>query len=218
MAYTSTNKEYASLSEMVYHKLYQNITEGKYRAGDELTENRIATELGVSRTPVREALKQLERENLVSSQPNRGVVVKDVTPLDYSDIYTVRALLEGQAAYWAAERITPDELDRMEEILQLIELYTKRNNTDHLVRLDSEFHELLYEACQSATIKSLLTNIHHILSGRRQSSYTVVGRPERSLEEHRAVFEAIAGGDPDAAKIAAEDHIRNALAAFNTIR
>lgn len=212
-----TSKEYASLSEMVFHHLYQDITEGKYRAGDELTENKIANELGVSRTPVREALKQLERENLVSSQPNRGVVVKGVTQLDYSDIYTVRALLEGQAAFWAAERIDAEELDRMEETLQLIELYTKRNSIEHLVRLDSEFHELMYEACKSATIKSLLTNIHHILSGRRQSSYTVEGRPEASLSEHRAIYNAIAEHRPEDAKNAAEAHIHNALTAFNTI-
>jgi len=116
------SKEYSSLSDMVYHHVYQAITEGVYHDGDLLVEMKIAEELNVSRTPVREALKQLERENLVVSLPNRGVMVRGMSSEDLADIYTIRALLEGQAAYWAAERISPDQLEQMLEVLELMEI------------------------------------------------------------------------------------------------
>lgn len=202
--------EFNSLSDMVYHALYEGITEGRYQGGELLTESRIATELGVSRTPVREALKQLEREDLVISQPNKGVIVRSLQTTDYADIYTIRALLEGQAAYWAAQRIEQEELDRMEEILELMDLYTRRNDIPHLLHFDSDFHEIIYKACKSPTIRSLLVNIHHILRSKRQSSYTLEGRAALSLNEHRAIFNAISAHDAKSAKSAAESHIMNA--------
>lgn len=202
--------EFNSLSDMVYHALYEGITEGRYQGGELLTESKIAAELGVSRTPVREAIKQLEREDLVTSQPNKGVIVRSLTTDDYADIYTIRALLEGQAAYWAAERIEQAELDHMEEILELMDLYTRRNDIPHLVSFDSDFHEIIYKGCKSPTIRSLLINIHHILRSKRQSSYTLEGRPALSLNEHRIIFEAISKHDAASAKSAAESHIMNA--------
>jgi len=146
------SKEYSSLSDMVYHHVYEAITEGVYHDGDLLVEMKIAEELGVSRTPVREALKQLERENLVVALPNRGVMVRGMSSEDITDIYTIRALLEGQAAYWAAERSTPEQLDQMLEVLELMEIYTRRNDVARLVRLDSKFHGILYDGCRSSTI------------------------------------------------------------------
>ena len=200
-------KDFASLSDMVYHHVYTDITEGRYRAGDLLIEMKIAEELGVSRTPVREALKQLEREDLVISLPNRGVMVRDITAEDISDIYTIRALLEGQAAYWAAERITREQLDAMTETLLLIKLYTQRNDVEHLVRLDTAFHEIIYEACRSSAIRNLLTNLHHIIRARRLSSFTVEGRAPVSLTEHREIYEALEAHDAERAKRCAQHHI-----------
>ena len=105
-------KEFSSLSDMVYHHLYEAITDGRYHSGDLLIEMKIAEELGVSRTPVREALKQLEREDLVVSLPNRGVMVRGVTDEDLSDIYTIRALLEGQAGFFGSQMTAMDNATR----------------------------------------------------------------------------------------------------------
>ena len=205
------SKEYSSLSDMVYHHVYQAITEGVYHDGDLLVEMKIAEELGVSRTPVREALKQLERENLVVSLPNRGVMVRGISSEDLADIYTIRALLEGQAAYWAAERISPDQLEQMLEVLELMEIYTRRNDVARLVRLDSKFHGIIYDGCRSNTIGKLLDNIHHVIHTRRMSSYTVEGRAAASLAEHREIYEALNAHDAERAKACAERHIQIAL-------
>ena len=204
-------KEYSSLSDMVYHHVYQAITEGVYHDGELLVEMKIAEELGVSRTPVREALKQLERENLVVALPNRGVMVRGMSSEDMSDIYTIRALLEGQAAYWAAERSTPEQLDQMLEVLELMEIYTRRNDVARLVRLDSKFHGILYDGCRSSTIGKLLDNIHHIIHTRRTTSYNVEGRAAASLAEHREIYEALLARDAAKAKACAERHIQIAL-------
>lgn len=205
------SKEYSSLSDMVYHHVYQDITEGKYQDGDLLVEMKIAEELGVSRTPVREALKQLEQENLVVSLPNRGVIVRGMSSEDIADIYTIRALLEGQAAYWAATRITAEQLDTMLETLELMEINTRRSDVSRLVRLDSTFHGIIYEGCRSTTIGKLLGNIHHIIHTRRMSAYTVEGRAAASLAEHREIYEALLARDADRAKACAERHIQIAL-------
>lgn len=203
-------KEFSSLSDMVYHHLYEAITDGRYHSGDLLIEMKIAEELGVSRTPVREALKQLEREDLVVSLPNRGVMVRGVTDEDLSDIYTIRALLEGQAAYWAAERITEKQLERMDEILELMDLYTRKNNVEHLVRLDTSFHEIIYDACRSNAIRNLLTNLHQIIRTKRMNSLTVEGRAPVSLGEHREIYEALKAHDAERAKRCAQTHINAA--------
>ena len=209
-------KEYASLSDKVYHHLRDDITEGRYHPGDYLVELKIADELNVSRTPVREALKQLELEGLVSSQPNRGVVVIGITNEDIRDVFTIRHLLEGQAAYWAAERISDQQLDQLSELVELMDLYTRKNDTEHLVRLDSKFHEVIYEACNSKTLYHILTSLHQNIHRARQSSLGMPNRAPNSLEEHRSIFSALERHDADAAKSYMEQHVTYAAESGET--
>lgn len=215
MANFYDTKDYSSLSDKVYQVLRDGIAEGKYKTGDCLVELKIADELGVSRTPVREALKQLELEDLVASQPNRGVVVKGFTSEDFQDVFTIRHLLEGQAAYWAAERITPQQLSQLHEIVDLMEFYTHKNDVDHLVKLDTSFHEIIYEASKSRTLKHILTSLHHNIQRARQSSLTVPARPDASLLEHKAIYAALAAHDSVEAKKQIEQHIAIA-SGYNT--
>lgn len=203
------SKDYSSLSDKVYQFLRDGIAEGRFVTGDCLVEQKIAEELGVSRTPVREALKQLELEDLVISQPNRGVVVKGFSNEDFFDVFTIRHLLEGQAAYWAAERITPEQLAQLKEVVDLMEFYTQKNDVAHLVRIDSRFHEIIYEASNSRTLKHILTSLHHNIRRARASSLTMPARPINSLAEHRSIYEALARHDADAAKQLMEQHIGN---------
>jgi DNA-binding GntR family transcriptional regulator len=112
------NKEVSdkySLRGRVFHKIRNDILNGRYKEHEELKEIRIGKELGVSRTPVREALRQLELEGLVQIIPNRGAFVTGIQENDVRDIYAIRALLEGLCARWATERITPEQLEAMEE-------------------------------------------------------------------------------------------------------
>ena len=141
-----------SLSNRVFLKIRDNILNGTYKEQDELRENTIGKELGVSRTPVREALRQLELEGLVTIVPNKGAYVTGITTKDVKDIYTVRSMLEGLCARWATEHITEEQLDELEEIIFLSEFHMKKeghNNTEQIAVLDSRFHAVLYEASNS---------------------------------------------------------------------
>ena len=194
------NKDYGSLSEKVYRFLRDGIAEGRYQTGDCMVEMKIAEELGVSRTPVREALKQLELEDLVSSHPNRGVVVKGLSSEDLQDVSTIRHLLEGQAAFWAAQRVSDTQLSELREVVELMEFYTAKSDVAHLVALDTRFHELIYEASGSRTIRHILASLHHNIRKARQSSLTLPDRALYSLAEHKRIFQAIERKDAPAAQ------------------
>lgn len=204
------SRDYTSLSEKVYRSLRDGIAEGRYHTGDCLIEMKIAEELGVSRTPVREALKQLELEDLVVSHPNRGVVVKGFSNEDLQDVSTIRHLLEGQAAYWAAERISPELLSELKEVVELMEFYTQKNDIEHLVGLDTRFHEIIYEASGSRTIRHILASLHRNIRQARQSSLTLPDRAGYSLAEHKKIYGAIEKHDAPAAKAFMESHVATA--------
>ncbi len=110
-------KENKSLTSIIFEKIREDILNGMYNPGEKIVEAKLADELGVSRTPVREALKQLELDGLVENIPNRGVIVKGVTAQDIKDIYTIREAIEGIAAKWSVERMSQEELDSLKENL-----------------------------------------------------------------------------------------------------
>lgn len=199
-----------SLTAKVFQRLRDDIIEGKYQTGEYLVESRLAEELGVSRTPVREALKQLELEDLACSIPNRGVVVTGITAQDIDEIYTIRYLLEGQAAYWAAERIDEDKLNKLEENIQLMEFYAGRNDAPRLAQLDTEFHNIIFTASKSRTLKHVLATLHQNLKRARQSSFGSPDRTRKSLAEHQAIVAAIKLRDALEAKKQMELHIKHA--------
>jgi DNA-binding GntR family transcriptional regulator len=199
-----------SLTTKVFRYLRDGIIEGRYQSGDYLVETKLAEELGVSRTPIREALKQLELEDLAESIPNRGVRVKGISQEDIDDIYTIRHHLEGLAAYWAAQRIRQEQLDQLAEIVELMELYTRRNDSANLARLDSEFHEIIFTASNSRTLKHILLNLHQNAQHARQSSLMSPVRVPKSLEEHKGIFAALEAHDADEAKYRMEQHILTA--------
>lgn len=199
-----------SLTTKVYNHIRDGILDGSYKIGDYLVETRLADELEVSRTPIREALKQLELEGLVQSIPNRGMLVQGISDDDLNDIYTIRLLLEGQAAWWAAQRIDAEQLDRLAETLELMEMYTRRNDVAQLARLDTQFHDVLYSAANSRMLKHVLASLHQNARRARRSSLTSPHRPHDSLQEHKAIFHALESREPEQAKAAMEKHVSNA--------
>ncbi len=199
-----------SLTSKVYAHIREDIIEGRYAKGDFLVETKLADELDVSRTPIREALKQLELEDLVVSIPNRGVMVQGMTVQDVDDVFTVRHLLEGQAAYWAAERIDEVNLSRLTEIMELMEMYTRKNDVSNLARLDTEFHDVIFSASNSRILRHILTSLHRNTRQVRMSSLNSPERPSHSLSEHRAIFDAIEHHRAEEAKSAMESHVSNA--------
>lgn len=201
-----------SLRGRVFHRLREDILSGRYKEHEELKEIAISEEMGVSRTPVREALRQLELEGLVSIIPNRGAYVTGITRKDVQDIYAMRALLEGLCARWATERITKEQLEEMEETIFLSEFHASRNHAEQLTELDDQFHEILYQACDSKMLKHQLRDFHEYVKRVRKRTLSDNARGVEAVREHRQIMEAIRDKDPDRAEQLATLHMHNAYA------
>ncbi len=202
-----------SLSGRVFQSIRDGILNGKYKEHDELREVTIGKELGVSRTPVREALRQLELEGLVTIIPNKGAYVTGISEKDVNDIYEIRFMLEGLCVRWATEHITSEELDQLEEIILLSEFHMKRGGTsfEQIMELDGRFHMVLYEACKSRMLSHVLTDFHKYVLAARKSSMVSEERVRKSIREHKQILRAIRDKDADMAEQLANEHIRNVI-------
>ena len=200
-----------SLRGRVFQSIREDILSGRYAQNTELKEAAIGAELGVSRTPVREALRQLELEGLVTIIPNRGAYVNMITAKDVQDIYVIRSMLEGLCARWATQSITAEQLDSMEETLCLSEYHTSKKNYEKLYELDSLFHEQLYEAGGSRILNHILSDFHDYVKMVRKATISTSSRSVTSTEEHRAIFEAIKEKDPDKAEALAKEHVKHTI-------
>lgn len=207
-----------SLRGRVFQAIQENILNGVYNENEELRENAIAKELGVSRTPVREALRQLELEGLVKIVPNKGACVTGITKKDVKDIYAIRSLLEGLCVRWATENITDAQIDELEEIILLSEFHLKRvkeGQTQQVTELDGKFHEILYDASNSRILKHVLSDFHKYVRMARKASVANPERAERSIEEHKDILHAIKNRDANAAEILANAHMMNVMKNLN---
>lgn len=200
-----------SLRGRVFHKIREDILSGKYRKNDELRENTLATELGVSRTPVREALRQLELEGLVQIVPNKGATVTGFSAKDMEDIYIIRSYLEGLCARWACEHITDAQIDELEEIQYLFEFHAKKQHYEQLVELDDRFHDIIYEASKSRMLDHVLTDFHHYVQRIRMASLSSDERAIHCSTEHHAIVEALKTRDGAKAEELAHQHILSTI-------
>lgn len=199
-----------SLRGRVFHKLREDILNGKYKENDELREVAIGEELGVSRTPVREAFRQLELEGLIQIVPNKGAYVTGITRKDVQDIYMIRSLLEGLCARWATENITDEQMAEMEENIFLSKFHAEKGHYDQLAELDNRFHEIMYEACNSKMLEHQLRDFHQYVLRVRKKTLSNVSRGNKSNEEHEMIMEAIKAKDADRAEALANAHMINA--------
>lgn len=199
-----------SLRIRVFNAIENAILDGEYKDGDSLNELRLSKELGVSRTPVREALMQLELEGLVRNVPNKGAVVVGVTDQDIHDIYEIRKRIEGLASRLCAESITDDELRALEQIVDLQEFYLLKNDTEQIWKLDGDFHKIIYDASRSRPLRFTLSNFHNYIKKARDISVQTEGRAEKTVAEHRAILDAIRAHNGDLAEQLTAQHISNA--------
>ncbi|HHV72097.1 MAG TPA: GntR family transcriptional regulator [Clostridia bacterium] len=213
MAYSEQNElNKYSLTGRVFKQLSDQILNGEYKPGESLVETKLAKELGVSRTPIREALRQLELEGLVVSIPNKGVFVRGISEQDIEDIYAIRFLVEGLAARWAAEKITEEELNELKETVDLMEFYISKGDMDRVFELDTKFHDLIYSASKSRPLCFVLGSLHNFVQRARVGSVKVPGRADKTLIEHRSIVQAFENRDPDAAEKALTNHVLSAKA------
>ena len=199
-----------SLRGRVFRKLREAILNGSYQEKDELKEAAIAEELGVSRTPVREAFRQLELEGLIQIVPNKGAYVTGISAADVADIYEIRSLLEGLCARWATEHITEMQLEELEENVYLADFHASKGHLDQMADLDNRFHHILYEACNSRQLEKLLVDFHEYVLRVRKKTLSNGGRGKRSNDEHRQIMEAIKAKDGRRAEELAHEHMINA--------
>ena len=205
------NETTKSLEEQVYIALEESIIAGEYSKGDALTETSLSKKLGVSRTPIRAALARLSKEGLVEISPNRGAVVVGVTDGDLSDVYRIRTRLEGLASAMAATRISDTEKKELLEALELSEFYLGKGDTEKLKELDTAFHKIIYKASGSRMICNILSDLHQNIRLYRKLSLAVPGRLEKSIKEHRDIYNAIASGNADEADRLTSEHIECAM-------
>ena len=178
---------------------------------EELKEVVIGKELGVSRTPVREALRQLELEGLVTIIPNKGAYVTGISDKDINDIFMIRSYLEGLCAAWACEHITEEQLEEMEESVFLAEFHAKKGHFEQVVELDNKFHKLLYHACGSRVLSKLLVDYHHYAQKARKINLSEEKRAKHSILEHKRIVEAIRNKNVKAAEEYAHYHIMESI-------
>ena len=199
-----------SLRGRVFHKIREDILSGKYKENEELKEVAIGEELGVSRTPVREAFRQLELEGLIQIIPNKGAYVTGITVKDVEDIYMIRSKLEGLCARWATEHISEEQLEELEENIYLSEFHASKGHSEQIAELDNRFHEILYEACNSKMLEHQLRDFHEYVLRVRRKTLSQDKRSTASTHEHRLLMEAIKAKNADEAERLANIHIVNA--------
>ena len=198
-----------SLADKVFEQLESDILGGKYAAGDIVTEIGLSNEFQVSRTPIREAIRRLEQENLVS-ESGKGIKILGISYKDLSDIYEIRMRIEGLAARFAAENITDEDLEKLSEVLDLQEFYTSKQKMNNVKDADSNFHDIIYRCCGSATLTDILGSLHRKIRMQRKSSLENKSRAVDAVKEHREIYEALKRRDADLAEALTVQHIKNA--------
>lgn len=197
------------LRESVYLRLKQAIVEGKLQPGERLIETTIAQRLGVSRNPVREALRRLEQEQLVTAS-SKGMVVSSITRASIEEVYAVRAVLEALGCRLAAHYITAQEKERLRDILQRSRQAIRAHDIETLTACDIEFHDVLMSASRNATLKKMLDQLRDSVRRFRTASIALPGRPQEVLRDHTAIAEAVCTGDARRAEALVRDHIQQA--------
>lgn len=199
-----------SIADQVFEELEQDILNGVYERGDMLTEIKLSQKLGVSRTPIREAMRRLEQERVIETT-SRGARVIGMTEEDIADISQIRLRLEGLAARWAAERADESSLRALKEALDWQEFYTQKGDPDGIKNADTNFHQTLYSMCGSSPLRDTLEPLHRKLIKYRGASVSVHSRAQQSLDEHRGIYQAIAQRDGAEAEKRIVQHIQNAM-------
>lgn len=199
-----------SLRDKIYLKMRANIIDGVYPSGYQLVETKLCEELGVSRTPIREAIGQLELDGLIKTIPNKGAFVTGLSMQDISDIYDIRMHIEGLASRRAAANITEEEIDKLKETLAMEEFHTHNKNNKKVLEFDSVFHDTIFKASKSKMLNQMLRVFHQNISRARTSSLSSNNRADDALQEHKMIFEAIEKRDQDLAERLTVEHIKKA--------
>ena len=195
------------LREIVYEELKMQILTGKITPGMRMMEVELAESMGVSRTPIREAIKKLEKEGLVTIEPRKGAYASQLSVKDMVDILEVRQDMEGLAASLASYRMVPKQMKELEAISLAYNKAVEEGNMADMIKYDTEFHNLIIESCNNNILMTMIAQLEELVLRFRYVYYDNIKRAEKMPSEHTMIMEAIKDGRADAARAAAEMHI-----------
>ena len=199
--------DYKPLREVVFENIRKAIIEGVLKPGERLMEIQLSEQLGVSRTPVREAIRMLELEGLVVMLPRKGAYVANISKKDLMDILEVRVGLEGLAAYCATDRRTKDHRKKLETISKELEEAVYKNDVETMLAKDEEFHTLIFEATGNKRLISMMINIWETVYRFRLMYMSDYSSAVNIVDEHKKIIEAFKKGKANLAEKLAKEHI-----------
>jgi GntR family transcriptional regulator, rspAB operon transcriptional repressor len=202
-------KDSSSLREQVYNHLRTMVLSGKIEAGKRLVETTLATEMGVSRTPVREALHKLGLENLVRPVARMGYIVNDLSEYDIEDLFATRAAIEQLAARCALEKITSDEVEKIEKNLAKTDQILRSGQRKKMIGLDTEFHEIICRASRSKRLYQIAQMLREHMLRFRQSCLHLPEIARKARDDHHEILTAIKLKDPKKLNRAMSAHMEN---------
>ncbi len=202
-----SDKSTQPLSANLYADLQADILSGEFPDNSKLTEQVICKKYNVSRTPVREAFRQLEADGLIENVPNRGAYVTALSKRDISDLFDLRSLFEVQAIEWAIKRMTSDDIDALRETVEFMEFYTLRGDIEKVLMFNSQFHSILYQGTKDRMIQKTLSTYQTYLKHSAPAKTYTGDYLKIILEEHKAIFDAVESKNPAAGRKAMEYHM-----------
>ena len=201
---------YKPLREIVFDALREAIVSGRLKPGERLMELQLAEEMGVSRTPVREAIRKLELEELIITIPRKGAYVADLSLKDAAEVFEIRGSLEGLAANLAAERITEEEIESLERLLVQTKECINDKDIKKIVEKDEQFHGIIYIASRNKKLSGILNNLREQVYRFRVTSLTKNPRRLKGIyDDHEMILAAIGSRDPEQAEKLVRRHIEN---------
>ena len=198
-----------SLATQVFEKLEEDIITGVFPRGEILTELKLVEQLGVSRTPIREALRRLEQERPIE-ESGKGSVVLGITMEDLADIMDIRQRIEGLAAYYATRNLTEEGRQELQNISELQDFYYTKQDIENLRKMDDKFHDTIYQLCDRPVLRDTLIPLHRKSQRYRKISIEDKNRLSKSIQEHKAICDAIVSGDAELASQLITEHIASA--------
>ena len=200
--------DYKPLGEVIFDTFREAIIMGELKPGERLMDVHLADKMGVSRTPVREAIRKLELEGLVTMVPRKGAFVSIISSKDIMDVLEVRASLDGLATALSAERIKDCELKELEAVHNQFIENVEKNNLNGTIKKDVEFHDIIYRSSRNDKLIDLTCKLREQIHRFRVIYLKDYGSTTNIVSEHVSIINAIKGKDPDTASKLAREHIK----------
>lgn len=203
----NNDKSAQPLSAGLYLEIQKDILSGELESGSKLTEAAVCKRYSVSRTPVREAFRQLEADGLIENIPNRGAFVTGLSKRDISDLFDLRSLFEIQAVEWAIKRMTAEDIDALRETVEFMEFYTLKDDIEKVLSFNSQFHNIIYAGTKNRMIQKTLSTYQTYLKHSAPAKTFTSDFIRTILEEHKAIFDAFENKNVAAGRKAMEYHM-----------